>query len=119
MGQDGGTNTDQGINAYSLPREGLIGKRSLVREISTRGIIQAEGYSLRQWDQSLLAPLPLFRGRGVHVHHERKVRFRVKNRNSIDRVPPLCAAMLLFDACIIPRGFTLRRIIGTFYDFLY
>ena len=25
MGQDGGTNTDQGINAYSLPREGLIG----------------------------------------------------------------------------------------------
>jgi hypothetical protein len=51
-----GTNTDQGINAYSLPREGLIGKHALVREISTRGIIQAEGYSPRQWDQSLLAP---------------------------------------------------------------
>jgi len=27
------------------------------------------------WPESL----PLFRGRGVHVHHERKVRFRVKN----------------------------------------
>jgi len=51
-----GTNTDQGINGYSLPREGLIGKHALVREISTSGIIQAEGYSPRQWDQSLLAP---------------------------------------------------------------
>jgi hypothetical protein len=27
------------------------------------------------WPESL----PLFRGRGVHVHHERKARFRVKN----------------------------------------
>jgi len=32
------------------------GKHSLVREISTRGLIQVEGYSPRQWDQSLLAP---------------------------------------------------------------
>jgi hypothetical protein len=47
---------DQGINGYSLPRGGLIGKHSLMREISTRGIIQAEGYSPRQWDQILLAP---------------------------------------------------------------
>ena len=56
MGQDGGTNMDQGINGYSLLREGLIGKRSVVRNIFTRSIIQAEGYSPRQWDQSLLAP---------------------------------------------------------------
>ena len=55
-GQDGETNTDQEINGHSLLREGLIGKHALVREISTRGIIQAEGYSPRQWDQSPLAP---------------------------------------------------------------
>jgi len=27
------------------------------------------------------SPVNLFRGRGVHVHHERKVHFRVKNLN--------------------------------------
>ena len=35
------------------------------------------------WPESL----PLFRGRGIQVHHERKVRFRVKNqkyRRNID-----------------------------------
>jgi hypothetical protein len=130
MGHNGGTNTDHGINGYSLPREGIMGKHSLVREIALRGLIQVEGYSPRQWEQSLLAPrsggerervrgetdgpepphpsphfgriaemdvlyvhpkgeghgwpesLPLFRGRGVDVHHERKVRFRVKNQIS-------------------------------------
>jgi hypothetical protein len=50
------TRTKESMNGYSLPRGGRIGKHSQFREISARGIIQAEGYSPRQWDQSPLAP---------------------------------------------------------------
>jgi hypothetical protein len=50
MRQDSGTKTEYGINGYSLPREGIIGKHALFGEISQRGLIQVVGYSPRQWE---------------------------------------------------------------------